>query len=538
MDNTNYGSEINSMAAAVSAAMSGNNDGFTYLYNNTYSNSYYTAVKYMKNEDAAADVVQEAYMRAFQNISMLQDTNKFTGWLSMIVANTAKNHLRKNNPVLFTEIDIDNGEDSAIEFQDTIVDEKTDFRPEEHYSKVEISELVDELLNALPEEQKICMILYYLEGLSVEEIAASLECSKNTVTSRLNYGRKKIKARGEELEKRGYKLYSVSPVIFLALLLRSEAGSISVSTATAGGDTVANINVGSTLGQVTTKAPESSAAKAGFLSTTAGKIVAAFAGLAIIGGITVGIILATSEKDKKDSDVAGNVTTEVFGGLTTEAPTEVTSEKKTETPDDIITEDTTAEDTTTEDTTTKDKTTEDTTAENVTEMEVDTEEIHDVLGYNLGYRSTRYGAEFIILSDDGTFTITYTDHEPYAGDVEGGAIGTYSDIQQIDEYSYSFKVTGASDMYVAHTEEVEVQDPNIVGGSYIYRHEFVELASEAEGEYIIYLPGTPRSMIPENVEIGATGAYPTEGIVDKETNEITDYVIYKKGANFAYFIDR
>ena len=45
-------------------------------------------------------------------------------------------------------------------------------------------------------------------------------------------------------------------------------------------------------------------------------------------------------------------------------------------------------------------------------------------------------------------------------------------------------------------------------------------------------------MIPENVEIGATGAYPTEGIVDKETNEITDYVIYKKGANFAYFIDR
>ena len=523
MDNTNYGSEINSMAAAVSAAKSGNNDGFTYLYNNTYSKSYYTAVKYMKNEDAAADVVQEAYMRAFQNISMLQDTNKFTGWLSMIVANTAKNHLRKNNPVLFSEIDIDNGEDSAIEFQDTIVDEKTDFRPEEHYSKVEISELVDELLNALPEEQKICMILYYLEGLSVEEIAASLECSKNTVTSRLNYGRKKIKARGEELEKRGYKLYSVSPVIFLALLLRSEAGSISVSTATAGGDTVANINVGSTLGQVTTKAPESSAAKAGFLSTTAGKIVAAFAGLAIIGGITVGIILATSEKDKKDSDVAGNVTTEVFGGLTTEAPTEVTSEKKTETPDDIITEDTT---------------TEDTTAETVTEMEVDMEEIHDVLGYNLGYRSTRYGAKFILLSDDGTFTITYTDHEPYAGDVEGGAIGTYSDIQQIDEYSYSFKVTGASDMYVAHTEEVEVQDPNIVGGSYIYRHEFVELASEAEGEYIIYLPGTPRSMIPENVEIGATGAYPTEGIVDKETNEITDYVIYKKGANFAYFIDR
>ena len=162
----------------------------------------------------------------------------------------------------------------------------------------------------------------------------------------------------------------------------------------------------------------------------------------------------------------------------------------------------------------------------------------EVLGYILGYRSTRYGAKFIQLSEDGTFTISYTDHEPYAGDVEGEATGIYSDIQKIDEYTYSFKVSDMKDLYVAHTEEVEVQDPNIEGGSYIYRHEFVELADEAEGEYIIYLPGTSRSSIPENVEIGASGAYPTEGIVDKSTNEITDFVIYKKGANFAYFIDR
>ncbi|HCA22031.1 MAG TPA: RNA polymerase subunit sigma-70, partial [Lachnospiraceae bacterium] len=70
---------LNNIAEAVEAALSGNNEGFTYLYNTTYKNKYYTALKYMKNENDAADVLQDAYMKAFQNLSMLQDHSKFEG---------------------------------------------------------------------------------------------------------------------------------------------------------------------------------------------------------------------------------------------------------------------------------------------------------------------------------------------------------------------------------------------------------------------------------------------------------------------------
>ena len=105
------------ISEAVQSAIAGNNDAFTYLYDRTYKNKYYVALKYMKNEDAAADVLQDAYMRAFQNLNMLRDYSRFDSWLGMIVANTAKNYLKKKNPVLFSEMDHDNGEGEVVECQ-------------------------------------------------------------------------------------------------------------------------------------------------------------------------------------------------------------------------------------------------------------------------------------------------------------------------------------------------------------------------------------------------------------------------------------
>ena len=128
---------FNNYKDAVAAAISGNQEGFSYLYEKTFKNKYYVALKYMKNEDAASDVVQDSYMRAFQNLSMLQDPERFPGWMGMIVANTAKNYLKKKNPVLFSEMDQVNDEGDVAEYQDTLVEERADFNPEEYYSKKE-----------------------------------------------------------------------------------------------------------------------------------------------------------------------------------------------------------------------------------------------------------------------------------------------------------------------------------------------------------------------------------------------------------------
>ena len=83
----------------------------------------------------------------------------------------------------------------------------------------EAKRLVMEILDHLPEDQRVVIGMFYYEEMSVKDIAQTLGVSENTVKSRLSYGRKKIKEQVMDLEKRGTKLYSVAPFVFFLYLL-------------------------------------------------------------------------------------------------------------------------------------------------------------------------------------------------------------------------------------------------------------------------------------------------------------------------------
>ena len=90
---------------AVKLAQENNNEGYTYLYENTYQKGYYVALKYMKDEDRAIDVLQDAYVRAFKYIGQLDEADKFPAWFARIVATTALNELKKKSPILFSQME-------------------------------------------------------------------------------------------------------------------------------------------------------------------------------------------------------------------------------------------------------------------------------------------------------------------------------------------------------------------------------------------------------------------------------------------------
>ena len=140
----------------------------------------------MKNEHEAEDVLQEAYIRAFSRLDSLQQPQAFPGWLGRIVANTAKNRWVKAKPMLFA--DMNPKEDG--EFEPAIEDETISVQPELAYMQQERNALVHELIDSLSTEQRMCILMFYMEGNSIRQIAAALDCSENTVKSRLNYGRK------------------------------------------------------------------------------------------------------------------------------------------------------------------------------------------------------------------------------------------------------------------------------------------------------------------------------------------------------------
>ena len=204
---------------AIEKARKGEEQGFAFLYENTYKSKYYLALQYMKNKEAAEDVLQEAYMKAFSKLDKLSEPEAFEGWLGTIVANTAKNALVRKNPLLFTDVAVDN---EGEEFTYDVEDENPDNQPEMAYTREETRELVHSLMDSLSEEQRLCILMFHIEGASILEIAEVMDCSENTVKSRLNYGRKNLKVKAEELQKKGYKLYSVAPVVLLVYLLRSD----------------------------------------------------------------------------------------------------------------------------------------------------------------------------------------------------------------------------------------------------------------------------------------------------------------------------
>ena len=124
---------------------------------------------------------------------------------------------------MFSDIAV-NDEDESFAYE--IEDENPNYQPELSYSKQETQQLVHEMINALSEEQRVCILMYEIEGIPIREIAAALGCSENTVKSRLNYGRKNLKKKAEELQKRGYKLYGVSALPLLLWLLRREESDL------------------------------------------------------------------------------------------------------------------------------------------------------------------------------------------------------------------------------------------------------------------------------------------------------------------------
>lgn len=291
---------------AVEAALKGNEKAFSALYESTQRDMYYIALKYMKNEEDAMDVLQDSYIKAWQSLASLKDPASFRAWFGRIVANTAKNTLAKKRPMLFSQLEGEN--DEGDQFVLDIEDEKSEFQPERSYTQKETQELVHELIDSLSDEQRLCILMYHLDDQSIKDIAETFGISENTVKSRLLYGRKAIKAKAEELQKKGYQLYTVAPVVFFLYLLDSEkASTVFAATANAvmqvqkagimesakvsgngridahqGRSTRTSGNTGRVAASAGCSAGQ--AAKQAFIHTAAGKAVAVAVSVAVIGG--------------------------------------------------------------------------------------------------------------------------------------------------------------------------------------------------------------------------------------------------------------
>jgi RNA polymerase sigma-70 factor (ECF subfamily) len=163
---------------------------------------YRVARAILRDDSEAEDVMQDAYVRAYQHLSQFARRAPFSTWLTRIAVNEALARLRQRNR---TE-PLNDGEQEGEFFMNLA---EPSLNPEQTASKAELGHLLEEALLSLPEQFRAVMMLRDVEELSTAEAAEALEISEENVKIRLHRGRAMV--RGWLFERVGAKAQDAFP---------------------------------------------------------------------------------------------------------------------------------------------------------------------------------------------------------------------------------------------------------------------------------------------------------------------------------------
>ncbi len=177
----------------VNRARKGDADAFKVLFERYHRRAYSLALGVVRNPDDALDVVQDAFIKAHRYLDRFKGTSSFYTWLYRIVMNLSIDHLRKhkrNRHVDWTDaVGSDEGNTIAgASLLPSILGQN----PGKSAARKELREQISRALEQLSENHRAVLIMREIDGLSYEEMAQSMGCSKGTIMSRLFHARKNM----------------------------------------------------------------------------------------------------------------------------------------------------------------------------------------------------------------------------------------------------------------------------------------------------------------------------------------------------------
>src|SRR6478735_1708980 len=176
----------------VQAAKGGDVSSFEELVRRYDRNVFRIALHITQNREDAEDVVQDAFLKAYQNLANFQEQSKFYTWLVRIAVNEALMRLRRRRPERMVSLD----EDIKTE-EDSMPREIADWspNPEQQYTQAELKDILTRTIQGLPSSFRTVFVLRDVEGLSTEETAEALNLSIPAVKSRLLRARLQLRER-------------------------------------------------------------------------------------------------------------------------------------------------------------------------------------------------------------------------------------------------------------------------------------------------------------------------------------------------------
>lgn len=156
-------------------------EAFVRLIHACEMSMYRIAKSIVRTDEAVADVMQEAILKAYDSLHGLREPRYFKTWLIRILINECQQYLRLNEKIVPIGEWIDTS--GASPSYDFIA--------------------LEEALNQLPEDSRVVVALFYYEDMLVRDIAALLDIPEGTVKSRLSKARKQLKELLQYEEERG-----------------------------------------------------------------------------------------------------------------------------------------------------------------------------------------------------------------------------------------------------------------------------------------------------------------------------------------------
>jgi RNA polymerase sigma-70 factor, ECF subfamily len=178
-------------ALLVSAAKAGDVSAFEELVNRYERKIFRLGMNITQNREDAEDVMQDAFLKSYQNLDRFQGDSRFYTWLVRIAVNEALMKLRKRRP---NQVSLD---EPLKESDDPVFREIEDWgpSPEQRFAQTELNDILTQVIGELDPIFRVVFLLRDVEGISTEETAQILGISVPAVKSRLLRARLKLRQK-------------------------------------------------------------------------------------------------------------------------------------------------------------------------------------------------------------------------------------------------------------------------------------------------------------------------------------------------------
>jgi len=174
---------------AVAQAAKGDHEAFRVLVERYQNRAYGLALRVMRDEESARDVVQEAFLKAYRSLDRFEGRSSFYTWLYRIVMNLCLDAKRRQPAGRLVEWD----EQRAVQTAAVDPDRQRASSPSGELERSQLRDALRHAIEQLPDDARETLVMREIDGLSYAEIAQALEIPKGTVMSRLHHARKRLR---------------------------------------------------------------------------------------------------------------------------------------------------------------------------------------------------------------------------------------------------------------------------------------------------------------------------------------------------------